>query len=251
LGQARGGCGQLKDQDEKGNSMKTRLKAPVVDVLQRAEATLAAMNALAPEWTALYFPTPEEFAVLVEELKVQRLQFESKALKALGAGALCDEALGALHEASVAVVTIGRIRFRESEQAPVWARLRATGQGHEIILSEGAQLEGAWALSDAAWVPKPGLTLAAYQALRAAAVAAEADCTECGNALSVARGRLHERANALHQLCVDWYAMALATFTKDSAQGNMVWHILSPWRTRKRVEPGGTAAAEPLEAVAV
>ncbi len=232
--------------------MKTRFKAPLEEILARGQVTLAAMDMLAPEWTAPYFMTPAEFAVLLEEVRARKAEFYGATVAMECAAGRCEVALGQWHEASVAVVTIGRITFKQSEHAPVWARLRATGQGRERILSEGAQIESAWQSSDAAWVPKPGLTLAAYQALGTAAVAADGDCTERANALSVARGILHERANLLHQVCVDWYAVALVSFPADSPQANAIRHILSPRRSRAKpvVEASPPVSEERTEAAA-
>ena len=225
----------------------TRFKAPLEEILARAQMTLATIDALAPDWTAPSFPTPAEFQILVDDVQTLKTKLQSALSAAAGTMGGCEVALAQWHETSVLVVTIGRIHFRGTEQSPVWQRLRATGQGHERILSEGAQIESAWQSSDTTWVPKPGLTLAAFQAQRAAAVAAEAACTECANAASVARGILVEGANGLHQLCVDWYAMAMASFPANSPQASTIRSILAPRRSRaKPVE-----AAAPMELAAV
>jgi hypothetical protein len=223
--------------------MKMRFKLPLEDIFIRADKTRTALNQLAPDWLAPGFPTPPEFEEIIEEVRVTKEEWESATTTEGKATVLCNIATQRLHEASVAVATIGRIAFRQSEHAPVWRGLRASAQGHERILSEAAQIVSAWESSDAAWVPKAGLTLADYQALRAAAAAAETECVQCGNALNVARGILQERANGLYRLCVDWYAVGLATFAKDSQQSGIIRRILSPRRSRGKVE-------EPAEAVA-
>jgi hypothetical protein len=194
------------------------------------------MKILEPQWVSPYLPSPVEFAALIAQVEAQQSAVARAVAVDSRAGGCRFGAVDKLQEASVVVATMGRIVFRASEQAPVWQRLRATGQGQARTLAEGAQLERAWAASDAAWVPKPGLTLTAYRELLAAAEEASAECGACADALSVARGVLHAQANHLHQVCVDWYAVALAVFPLGTAEGQTIWSILSPRRSRKKAE---------------
>lgn len=216
--------------------MKTKLKAEFWDLIGRAQKTHAMMKILEPQWVAQHLPSPVEFAALIAQVQAQHSVVGGAVAVDSQAGAECGGAVDKLHEASVVVATLGRIVFRASEQAPVWQRLRATGQGRGRTLSEGAQLVRAWESTDAAWVPKPGLTLTAYRELLAAAEEAEAECGACADALSVARGIYHERLNYLYQVCVDWYAVALAVFPESTLEGRAIWSILSPRRSRKQAE---------------
>ena len=144
-----------------------------------------------------------------------------------------QEAMERWHAVSVLVTAIGRVSFKGSPHAHLWQRLRATGQGRECILQEGRAIEYAWESSDPTWWPKSGVTLASYQALRAAAEEAAEEFAMAQNAASVTRGLWHEKVNALHELCVNWYAVARATFPENTTEGQFVRQVGLGLRRRR------------------
>lgn len=244
------GAAVQRNESIERNVMKTKLKATLEDIIGRAQRTRVQMVMLESKWVSPYLPSPVEFAALIAQVQAQYVAVADAIVADGGAIGGCCGAVEKLQEASVVVATMGRIFFRGTEQAPVWQRLRATGQGQARTLAEAAQLERAWESGNAAWVPKPGLTLTAYRELLAAAEEASAECGACADALSVARGVLHAQANHLYQVCVDWYAVALAVFPADTVEGHGVWSILSPRRSRKKSEKSEAVVEETAAPVA-
>lgn len=213
--------------------MQTQLKVPFNTVRNRAENIRTTMIELAPGWLAPGFVTPEELGGVIEDLDAHRGTL-SRANTVLGhRSGVWRVAMEEWHAVSVLVTAIGRVSFKGSPHAHLWQRLRATGQGRECILQEGRAIEYAWESSDPAWWPKPGVTLTSYRALRAAAEEAAEEFAKAQNAASVARSLWHEKVNALHELCVNWYAVARATFPEDTTEGQLVRQVTVGSRRRR------------------
>jgi hypothetical protein len=142
----------------------------------------------------------------------------------LAARGAWDAALDQLHGWTVQGVGMAKARCRnDAAKSAQLANLSASASGRESVLAEALAWESAWASVDAAWVPLPGLTLAAFAALRKHAnedlKTAHADARATWRKASA---RLGEMAGDLTDVSQAWYANATRVFPEGTPEGDMI-----------------------------
>jgi hypothetical protein len=202
-----------------------KIKAPTPYIKARGAQSGAVMVQLAnnpPGWTAEGFLSPQNFVGMLEGiLPLENALALREAELALAAGQW-DEVLNPWHDESVTVLAMARPKFRDTNKAPAWRNLRADSRSRDRIMSTGKDIIGAWQTSDAAWVPKPGLTLAAYTARQTAAVAKAAAHNTADKLADIKRGELNDLLNEVYDLSVRWYEIATGYWPKDSVEGSLI-----------------------------
>ena len=198
------------------------MKAPLPLIKDRGQKTFLVMNQILPVWQASDFISPNNFDGLVEGVSAQEGVLGMKeAAQATAAGNL-DGTLATLHDESVLTLKVGRTKFSATTKAPAWRTLSANGGGRDRIYSEGKKIAEAWENSDALWTPGQGKSLGSFKALL---TAAELKSKAHGTAETLAdeeRGILWEKADAVWDLCVQWYEVATAAFAADTPQGYLI-----------------------------
>jgi hypothetical protein len=142
----------------------------------------------------------------------------------LAARGTYDTALDQLHRWTVQGVGMAKARCRnDAAKSAQLANLSASESGREGILKEALAWESAWTNVDAAWVPLPGLTLAAFAALRKHAnedlKTAYADARATSRKASA---KLGEMAADLNDVSQAWYASATRVFPEGTPEGDMI-----------------------------
>ena len=198
------------------------MKQPLSYIKDRAEATHLVMAQIAPAWTAPGFLPPAAYQVLITNLNAQEnLLADKEALLALVAGEW-DGALERWHEGSVCVTQVARGAFRGTDKLGAWRNVKANGGSREKITQQGRDIEAAWIAADAAWVPKSGLNLAAYQALQSTALNRQSAYATADRNANLERATLGVNADALYDLSVQWYLMATGAFPAGTIEGDLI-----------------------------
>ena len=142
----------------------------------------------------------------------------------LTARAAWDRALDQLHRWTVQGVNMAKTKFRnDPAKASQLAGLGARGSGRAATLDEALAWESAWASVDAAWVPLPGLDLAAFSALRKLAnESLQSDYSDARAEWRKAAETLGELVSELNDVCQAWYASAIRVFPAGSPEGDMI-----------------------------
>jgi hypothetical protein len=211
------------------------------------------LEADAPGWRNTNFMSPEEFhwllaALLRQEQLVALCEQELEVL-----AEEWDESLRLCHEEAVVVVRVVRACFHGKPAFHIWRKLKARGDSRARIAKEGLTIEMAWKTMDAAWSPRRGLTLGSFRARRKAAEAKGEEHVEAQHAVLSERGALWADADALYDLCVQWYTLATACFRAATPEGKLVRKVptnydLKPGKAPWPPEPDEPAVAAALPA---
>lgn len=198
------------------------MKAPLPLIKDRGAKTYLVMSQILPVYNAPGFMSPNNYNDLVVGVTAQEdLLGLKEAAQAIAAGDL-DGTLSTWHTDSVLTLKVGRVTFGPTTKGPAWRNLTANGGGRERIIKEGKDLVAAWEKSDTLWVPKPGKTLAAFEALDTAAGTKLNVFNLAEKDASVERGMLWYKAEAVWELSVQWYEMAAAAFGPETPEGVLI-----------------------------
>ena len=212
------------------------MKEPLSYIKDRSVATQLVMAQIAAEWVAPGFITPADFGILITNLSAQEnLLSDREAQLALVAGEW-DTALGLWHGCSVCVTQVARGAFRGTDKAGAWRNVRARRGSREKITQAGQAIESAWIAADAAWVPKSGLALTDYQALKNTSLDKQAANSAAERNTNLERATLGVRADELYDLSVQWYLMATGAFPAGTINGDLIRTI--PTQYNPNVLPG-------------
>jgi hypothetical protein len=108
-----------------------------------------------------------------------------------------DAVLAPWHQDALAVLGKAQACFGDGPFAALWLSVRAEGGGREAVKEEGLAIEEAWEASDAAWQPRPGLTLETFKSHRAMSNAKEEAYRAAEHLLAGNRSLLCVMANAV------------------------------------------------------
>lgn len=208
----------------------------------RLHATRDAQTEIAVAWVW------EEVTVLQWNTRVTDFGTKKAASAAqegvmLNARATFEDSITQLHDLTVTGLKMARVKWRnDAARKAILTTLSAAGDSRDGVENEAQAWAGVWASFDAAWVPTPGNTLAAFNTLLTACLTQE-------NTFQQERTQWREKAEDLNvfaaetdELCIAWYAAATTVFPVGTAQGDM---IRSTVPTSYTPPPAG--APHPLE----
>lgn len=207
--------------------MENRLNSDVEFIIVRLADTIAVQAAIALEWVwdevslaqwdanqAVLVGTPTSLIEVQIGLDLDVNQ---------AAGKLAS-VLRSLHDATVTGVGLARVRFRkEVEFAVVIGALSAAGQSRQAILDDAEEWVLAWEDVAPAW--EAGLSLAAFEALRADGEAALRALRKAQVRMRRGAGQLRVAALEIEDLLQAWYGAATAIFPADTVNGEVVRSI--------------------------
>lgn len=166
---------------------------------------------------------------------------------ALNKRAIFQGTVVALHNLTVDGIKMARVKWRnDAARKAIIETLSAAGGGRDTVEKEAQAWAAVWGSFDAAWVPTPGNTLAAFNTLTAACLTQEND-------YKLAHTQWREKAEEFNvfavgseELCVAWYAAVTTVFPVGTPQGDM---IRSTVPTTYNPPPAG--APHPLDITSV
>ena len=206
--------------------MKTlKTKVPLPEIKTRSTETQIVMEALAgetPPWMAPGIVSTGNFLNMIQGLTTQENFLSLKEAELAVAAGEWDSILDPWHDESVTVLKFGRLHWARTPKAPAWRPLSANGGGRDRVTKEGTDIESAWKSSSEAWVPKAGMTFTNFVARRTTADAKGRLYSLADKAVDEERGMLIVQANAIYDICVEWYALATANFGADTPQGALI-----------------------------
>jgi hypothetical protein len=117
-------------------------------------------------------------------------------------------------------------------------RLASNGAGRRAIAQEAMNLESAWEKVGPEWAPTDGNTFTSFQTLRK-------QCAELDAAFIAAYGTwrtqseiLNQKAAAMNEANVAWYAAATRIFLAGTAEGDMIRRFIpTRYATTAPAEP--------------
>lgn len=131
------------------------------------------------------------------------------------AGLIADAQLG---------THLARVRYQNQPgKLQYFRNLEYRGTGRDARYAQALAFEVSWEKAEPNWVFKPGLTLAAYRARREAVpMITERAHVSAAKEEQHQRAILHDWADEMNKVCVNWYAVATATFAEDTVPGQLV-----------------------------
>ena len=225
---------------ERADPILMKTKAPLCRIVNRAERSLMVKKSLAAgaaSWRAMDFVSPEEFGKLLRALMAQAKVVSRRESEVEACADEWDDALRVWHKESVGVVRMARVAFAGTARAAVWRGLKARGGGRARVAKEGTALERAWESVDPAWMPMNKMLFAEFQKRRTDAESAAKAHALAVNAVAIERGILLTQADALYELCVNWYVQASATFAAQTPEGRLIRTVPTNYDLKTTAEP--------------
>lgn len=212
----------------------------------RLQATRDAQTEIAATWV-WEEQTVAQWDTRVTDFTAKKAASDTQEGVMLNKRALFEATIVQLHDRTVDGVKMARIKWRKDEpRKAILATVHADGGGRDTVQAEARAWAAVWASFDAAWVPTPGNTLAAFNTLIALSETQE-------NAFNLEYTKWREKAEELNdfaaacdELCVAWYGAATTVFPEGTPQGDM---IRSTVPTSYNPPPVG--APHPLELTSV
>lgn len=212
----------------------------------RLQATRDAQTEIAADWLW------EEMSVLQWDTRVTGFTAK-KAASATQEGVMLNKratfeaSIVQLHDLTVAGLKMARVKWRnDAARKAILSTLHAEGQSRDAVEKEAQAWAGVWASFDAAWVPTPGNTLAAFNTLLAACFTQENEFKQEHTEWREKAEEFNVFAAASEELCIAWYAAVTTVFPEGTPQGDM---IRSTVPTTYNPPPAG--APNPLELTSV
>ena len=242
----------LQNKYDYHKNMNDRLNTDVEFIRNRLGDTIACQGTVADEWVwdeltlAEWDAKQAEFVGTPTSLIEVQLGLE---MDVNIAASKLATILQRLHDATVTAVGLARVKFRkEVEFAAVIGALSAAGQSRQDILDDAEEWALAWEDVAPAW--DAGMSLAAFEALRAEGEAALRTLRRAQVRMRRGAGRLRVLALEIEDLLQAWYGAATAIFPADTVNGEVVRSIKTtsdrPKKRRGRprtTEPEGEAPA--------
>lgn len=212
----------------------------------RLQATRDAQTEIAATWV-WEEQTVVQWDTRVTDFTAKKAASATQEGVMLNKRALYEATLVQIHDLTVDGVKMARIKWRKDEpRKAILSTLSADGGGRDKVQAEARAWAAVWASFDAAWVPTPGNTLAAFNTLISLSETQE-------NAFKMEHTKWREKAEELNdfaeaceELCVAWYGAATTVFPEGTPQGDM---IRSTVPTTYSPPPAG--APHPLELTSV
>lgn len=188
----------------------------------RLQATRDAQTQIAATWV-WEEQTVVQWDTRVSDFTAKKAASDTQEGVMLNKRALFEATIVQLHDLTVDGVRMARIKWRKDEpRKAVLATVHADGGGRDTVQKEARAWAAVWASFDAAWVPTPGNTLAAFNTLIALSETQE-------NAFKLEHTKWREKAEELNdfaeaceELCVAWYGAATTVFPEGTPQGDMI-----------------------------
>jgi hypothetical protein len=198
---------------------------PLDFALERARATKAVMLELVDppynwSWTGV---DPADFATQIAAVDTQFETLTDAESATTAAAAQWDQDLVSLLTDASLGIRLGRVHFAgQPVKLRLFEGLRTNGQGRDARYKQALEFESSWEKTDAAWTFKPTVTLASFKTRRQAIKNREDAHVAAQKNEQHERAVLHDLADKLNRISVDWYEVATATFAGDTVAGQLV-----------------------------
>ena len=212
----------------------------------RLQATRDAQTEIAATWV-WEEQTVVQWDTRVSDFTAKKAASDTQEGVMLNKRALFEGTVVQIHDLTVDGVKMARIKWRKDEpRKAVLATVHADGGGRDTGQKEARAWAAVWSSFDAAWVPTPGNTLAAFNTLVTLSETQE-------NAFKLEHTKWREKAEELNDfaeacedLCIAWYAAATTVFPEGTPQGDMIRSTVPTTYT-----PPPAGAPNPLDITSV
>ena len=144
-----------------------------------------------------------------------------------------DAAFQELHRRTMQFIPMARFHFRGDRlMLEAIGRLTSVGGKCSAIAQEARDLEKAWEEFGSDWAPTEENTFASFRAFRQQCTDLEGAVIEAQNALRSQSKMLKEKAAALNEANIAWYAVAIRIFPEGSGEGDLIRRSIPTRPTR-------------------
>jgi hypothetical protein len=202
--------------------MKVKMIRSILFVDTRATASKAAQDIVKALWewdektVAQWIADLAEFDVLDVAETTKRAELRSAALA-------WDETAAGIKQMTQDIVRLAKVRFRKQPaKLDHFTVLKTGSRSRSGIYDQGRAAEKAWLETDPSWAPWPDMSASVLGSSLASALAL-GDVHAVKKALwRTAASALRNKARALDDDCVGWYAAATTKFPAGTTQGDMI-----------------------------
>jgi hypothetical protein len=116
-----------------------------------------------------------------------------------------------------------RIKFRNTpEKLRLFTGLQMNANSIQGKLAQVLKFESAWEKTDAAYVLEDGTTLAQFVTLRESCGTDQEEVTDEGAEENIASGDVRKKLDALYELAVAWYGVAILKYPEGTVRGDFI-----------------------------
>lgn len=137
--------------------------------------------------------------------------------------AALDAKLGDMHRRTMQFLAMAKFHFRHDPSIlEALSGLTACGMGRRAIAQEALDVETAWQKADPDWAATEVNTLASFQVLREQCTELESSFLASYSAWRTQSEILNQKAEALNEANIAWYAAATRIFPAGTVEGDMI-----------------------------
>jgi hypothetical protein len=198
--------------------MKTRKDS----IINRAKATRHAQGDVQSSWR-WNEKTLEQWDTEISDLQRMQEICSSAAFTRNRNRAALDAALQDLHRRTMQCLAMAKFHFRDNpSKLEAFGRLTSEGASRLGIAREAMDLETAWQNVEPEWAPTDANTLASFQALRKQCTELDASYIAAYGAWRTQSEILNQKAAALNEANIAWYAAATRIFPDGTVEGDRI-----------------------------
>jgi len=202
--------------------MKVKTIRSILFVDTRATASKAAQDIVKAIWTWEEKSVPQWVADLAE-FDTLDVAETTKRAELRSAALAWDGTVAGIKQMTKDIVRLAKVRFRKQPaKLEHFTVLKTNSRGRNGIYDEGRAAEKAWQETDPTWAPWEEMSIGVLGSSLANALAL-GDAHATKTALwRTAASELRNKARALDEDCVGWYAAATTKFPIGTTQGDMI-----------------------------
>jgi hypothetical protein len=207
--------------------LKTNLKEKIMKtgvsfIVTRAKTTRHAQEDLKSSWmwneTSL-----DQWDNEIADLQRMQEICSSAEFTRNSARAALDAGLQELHRRTMQFLAMAKFHFRnDPSKLEAINRLTSDGETRRAIAQEAMDIESAWQKVGPEWAPTDVNTFTSFQALRKQCTELEAAFIAAYSTWRAQSEILNQKASALNDANIAWYAAATRIFPAGTAEGDMI-----------------------------
>ena len=198
--------------------MKTRISF----IITRAKTTRHAQEDLKSSWMWNEMTLDQWDSEIADLQRMGEICSSAKFTRNSARAAL-DAGLQEMRRRTMQFLAMAKFHFRKDPSMfEAINRLTSNGAGRRAIAKEGLDLESAWQKAGSEWAPTEVNTFASFRALRKQCLELDAAFIAAYSTWRTQSEILNQKAAALNDANIAWYAAATRIFAVGTAEGDMI-----------------------------
>jgi hypothetical protein len=198
------------------------MRAGISYIITRAKTTRHAQEDLKSSWMWNETTLDQWDNEIVDLQRMQEICSSTKFTRNSARAAL-NAGLQEIHRRTMQFLAMAKFHFRnDPSKLEAINRLTSDGKGRRAIAQEAMDIESAWEKVGSEWAPTDVNTFASFQAFRKQCTKLDAAHIAAYSTWRTQSEILNQKAAALNEANIAWYAAATRIFPEGTAEGDMI-----------------------------